>query len=341
MEIIRTMKSTHRRSAMALIALLGLLGSLAVQAEALRGVAITPRNFPNHTAADVEQAFLLAQEVGRHAVFIYQWGEIDSAVVNAMVTKAKQLGLVPLLGLSPTTLDHERKELDLPARLRRKAGANLSFSNPVVRRSYIKAATDLARLKPPYLCLATEINLLAMQRLPEYLHFVTLYKEAYRAVKRVSPATKVFVTFQWEWVRILDAKEPDRIAEHSKVINIFRPELDLVGFTSYPSPFHNTPDELQPDYYTWMLRHIPPGDSVMLMEVGWPTSGSGTEAEQVGFIERLPDLLKGINLAGLEWALLHDVQIGAFDADLNTVGLRHHDGRPKPGYGVFRALTLP
>jgi hypothetical protein len=196
-------------------------------------------------------------------------------------------------------------------------------------------------LKPPYLCLATEINLLAMQRLPEYLHFATLYKEAYRAVKRVSPATKVFVTFQWEWMRILDAKEPQRIAEHSKVIDIFRPELDLVGFTTYPSPFHDTPAALVSDYYTWMFRHIARSDSVMLMEVGWPTSGSGNDAEQLAFIERLPALLEGINLAGVEWALLHDVKLGVFDADLNTVGLRHRDGRAKLGYEAFRALSLP
>jgi hypothetical protein len=67
-----------------------------------------------------------------------------------------------------------------------------------------------------------------MQRLPEYLHFVSLYKEAYRAVKRFSPKTKVFVTFQWEWVRILDAKEPHRIAEHSKHVCMYGDGLFLM-----------------------------------------------------------------------------------------------------------------
>lgn len=335
------MKRTTRRLATALMGLLCLSGVAAVQAEVPRGIAVTPRNFPNHTAADVDDAFRLAREVGRHAVFIYQWGELNLDVVKTMFAKTKQIGLTPVLGLSPTTLDQGRKELDLPALVRLQAGADISFSNPAIRTAYIKAASDLVQLKPPYLCLATEINLLAIQRLPEYLHFVSLYKEAYHAVKLVSPRTKVFVTFQWEWVRLLDATEPDRIAEHSKVINIFRPELDLIGFTTYPSPFHETPAQLPPDYYTWMFRHIPPGDAVMLMEIGWPTSGSGNEAEQLAFLERLPTLLKGINLVGIAWALLHDVQIGAFDADLNTVGLRYRDGRLKPGYGAFRALTLP
>lgn len=333
------MKSIMRKSTIVLICLLESVGS--AYAESPRGIAATPRNFPLHTAEDVNQAFSSASEVGRHAVLIFQWSEINPSTVSTLVDKAEMVGMTPILGLSPTTLDQGRKELDLPVAVRQQAGTNLSFSNPVIRTAYVKAATDLARLKPQYLCLATEINFLALQRLPEFLYFVTLYKEAYRAVKNISPGTKVFVTFQWEWVRILDAREPDRIAEHSKVINIFRPELDLVGFTTYPSPFHETPTQLLPDYYTWMFRHFPSNEPVMFMEVGWPTSGSGNETEQVSFIERLPGLLKGINLVGLEWALLHDVQLGAFDANLNTVGLRHHDGQPKPGYDAFRTLTLP
>jgi hypothetical protein len=326
---------------MALIGLLGLGVVGVVKSEVPRGVAVVPRNFPNHSAADVENAIRLTREAGRHAVFIYQWGALNPDIVKALFIRARRAGLTPILGLSPTTLDQRRKELDLPAPVRSRAGGDVSFANPVVRSAYIRAARDLARLKPAYLCLATEINLLAMQRLPEYLHFVAVYKEAYHAVKRISPRTRVFVTFQWEWMRILDAREPERIAEHSGLIDILRPELDLVGFTSYPSPFHETPAQLPPDYYTWMFRHIRPDDPVMIMEVGWPTSASGSEGEQVEFLELLPGLMQGVNLVGLEWALLHDVQHRAFDVNTATTGLRYLDGRPKPGYGAFRALEFP
>lgn len=325
----------------ALIGLLWLVAATSSHAQAPHGVAVTPRNFPDHTMADVDEAFHEARELGRHAVFIYQWGALNRDTAKVMLRKAAQSGLVAILGLSPTTLDQGRKELDVPAALRAQAGANLSFANPVIRSAYIKTASDLARLKPPYLCLATEINLLAMQRFKEFLHFVSLYKEAYRAVKKISPGTTVFVTFQWEWMRILDAREPGAIPEHSKLIHIFRPELDLVGLTTYPSPFHENPARLPPDYYTWIFRHIRAREPVMFMEAGWPSSGSGTEAEQVAYLKRLPALLKGFNLVGFEWALLHDVQIGSFDANLNTVGLRHRDGRPKPAYDAFRTLVLP
>jgi hypothetical protein len=307
------------------------------------GIAITPRNFPAHTITDIEEAFSMARELCDHAVFIYQWGELNLEVTKLMVEKARSVGLVPILGLSPTTLGEGRKELDLPARVRRRAGPYVSFANPAIRDAFKRAARDLARLKPPYLCLATEINFLALQRLDEYVHFASLYKQAYREVKRVSLDTRVFVSFQWEWTRIHDAREPHRIKEHSKVIDIFRPELDVVGLTTYPSAFHGSPADLPLDYYSWMYHHIKATDEVLLMEVGWPTSGSGTEQEQEAFIRRLPELLSRLNVTVIAWALLHDVDLADFDANLNTVGLVTNEGRRKAGYEAFKTLrgTLP
>lgn len=302
------------------------------------GIAITPKNFPDHTIADVKAAFGLAGTLGNHAVLIYQWQHLDMKIVEMMLTWSNNAGMTPIVGLSPTTLDQGRKELDLPADIRRKAGPVISFANPVIRQAFKKAAVKLARLKPAYLCLATEINFLAMQRLPEYLHFASLYKEAYRDVKRVSPDTKVFVSFQWEWMRILDAREPFKIKEHSKVVDIFRPELDVVGLTTYPSPFHKTPAELVPDYYSWVYRHAHKSDEILLMEVGWPTRGSGSDSEQRAYIRRLPALLEQVNVSVVAWALLHDVELPEFDADLNSVGLVTGSGRKKQGFGAFKAL---
>lgn len=302
------------------------------------GIAVTPRNFPSHTPRDIDQAFQLATELADHAVFIYQWHELNMNVVRMMLEKAGACGLKPILGLSPTTLDQGRKELDLPSDIRNRAGPLVSFANPVIRKAFIKSAGELAGLRPPYLCLATEINFLAMQRLPEYLHFAGLYQEAYVAVKKISPQTKVFVSFQWEWLRVLDAKEPDRIKEHSKIIDIFRPRLDVVGFTSYPSPFHESPSQLPSDYYSWMYHHIQGADEVLLMEVGWPTRGTGTELEQQTFIQLLPKLLNRVNVSVSAWALLHDVDLALFDANLNTVGLITGSGRKKPGFADFKNL---
>ena len=154
------------------------------------GMAITPRNFPAHSMADVDEAFRLARQLAEFSVFIYQWGNLDLRVVRMMTMKSKKAGLHQIIGLSPTTLDQARKEFDLPLTVRRRAGNKISFGNPVIREAYIDTVKQLAHLRPAYLCLATEINFLALQRLEEYLHFATLYKEAYREAKRISPETR-------------------------------------------------------------------------------------------------------------------------------------------------------
>lgn len=74
------------------------------------------------------------------------------------------------------------------------------------------------------------------------------------------------------------------------------------------------------------------------MELGWPTQGSGSELEQQGFISRLPDLLKQVNVSLIAWALLQDVNPDVFDANLNSVGLLKNDDWKKRGFNAFKAL---
>jgi len=304
-----------------------------------KAIAITPKNFPRHSTQDLDNAFKLAGELGKYSVFIFQWRELDIDTVKLMMNKSREYNLIPILGLSPTSLDQGRKELDVPDWVRKKAGHNISFSNPVIRNEFINSAKRLAELRPAYLCLATEINFLAIQRLDEYLHFVNLYKEAYKEVKKISPQTKVFVSFQWEWIRIIDSKEIHKIKDHAKVINIFKPELDLVGLTTYPSAFHDSPSKLPNDYYSWVYNHIDRKDTVIFMETGWPTSGTGNEAEQKDYIKRLPKLLETVNASIVAWALLHDVNLDAFDENLNTVGLLTNNGRKKSAFDAFKLLN--
>jgi hypothetical protein len=159
------------------------------------GVAVTPQNFPDFTGEDVDEAFALAKQIGDYTVFIYQWGKLDPRVPRLMVERSRRAGLLPIIGLSPTTLGESRKELDLPADVRRRAAHHVSLANPVVREAFKRTAAGLARLQVPYLCLATEINFLAMQRLDEYIHFARLYQETYALVKHIAPQTRIFVSF--------------------------------------------------------------------------------------------------------------------------------------------------
>ena len=74
------------------------------------------------------------------------------------------------------------------------------------------------------------------------------------------------------------------------------------------------------------------------MEAGWPTGGTGSEAEQQAYIRRLPKLFRRVNVSVTAWALLHDVALAEFDANLNTVGRVGSKGQKKPGYTDFKNL---
>jgi hypothetical protein len=124
-----------------------------------------------------------------------------------------------------------------------------------------------------------------VERVAVALHKVAaLYKRLYQEVKKVSPQTKVFVSFQWDYFQIMANREPKRISEHRKLIEIFRPELDVVAFTSYPGDRYKTPADVPANYYERISEYIKPTDEIHFMEIGWPTSGSGPVAR------RAPDL---------------------------------------------------
>lgn len=303
------------------------------------GIALTPRNFPRHTAQDVTHMLQTGKELGNYAVFIYQWSQPDLVDVATRMTKlAKDAGYTPILAISPTVLSGTRGQWDAPAEVKRRARGNLRFQDKAVYESYIKAVLELADLKPPYLCLATEINLLAISDIQQYITFAHVYKKLYPVIKKKSPHTKVFVSFQYDFMHLLDTREPGKIKEHTKLIDIFRPELDLIALTTYPADHFPTPDKVPSLYYEDVYRHIGRDEEVMYMEVGWPSTGQGNEQEQVEFINRLPKLLEKVRPAVLAWSLLHDVRISALSKDLAATGLITPEGQLKPAFQAFQKL---
>ena|GEM_PF-1789662 len=314
-------------------------GASAAHALQQIGIAPTPRHFPRHSPDDIRDMMNRSAQLGTVAILIYQWGDPQyKQVATRLVKLAREHRMTPVVGLSPTTLDQQRKELDVPANIRGSLGRP-SFVDAAVRSAFVRAGQELAQLKVPYLCLATEINFLALQRMDEFLRFVAVYKETYRAVKRVAPETKVFVSFQYEFVRILDNKEPGKVSDHAKVIDIFRPELDVLAITSYPAEYYTDPDAMPVNYYSHLSRYTKQGDEAMVMEIGWPSSGVGTLAEQHRFVERLPNLLSGLAPSIIAWSLLHDVRISQFGNNLASTGLLTVDGQAKPAMEPFRQLA--
>jgi hypothetical protein len=66
------------------------------------GIAVTPKHFPEHTIADVEEAFELSRTPGNYSVFIYQWQHLDLEIAELMLSWSRNAGMTPIKGFVHT-----------------------------------------------------------------------------------------------------------------------------------------------------------------------------------------------------------------------------------------------
>ena len=169
-----------RAACTGLLVLFLLDGGIAASAATIQtlGIAVTPAHFPRQSGKDVEDMFRLGKQAADAGIFIYQWSQPDfQDVASKVVAAARSANLIEVVALSPTRLDGTRGEYDLPDAVRKKAGRNPSFRDQNVNQAFVSDALQLARLKVPYLCLATEINFLAFKDIKEYINFAAVYKQ--------------------------------------------------------------------------------------------------------------------------------------------------------------------
>jgi hypothetical protein len=139
-------------------------------------------------------------------------------------------------------------------------------------------------------------------------------------------------------MRAMDEKDPKRTQEFTKLVDLWRPELDVLALSSYPAdPFGGDPAKMPGDYYDHIFDHAKRSDEIMFMELGWQTTGKGSESSQLAFIRRLPDLLGRVHPSIVAWALLHDVRAKAIGGAATT-GLLDPSGKPKPALQAFKEI---
>lgn len=295
------------------------------------GVVVTPKNFPDHTAEDVADMFRLGAEVGNLAVIRIPWNDPNlMTAIRVMTDLASQQGLTPVIQLSPFKADGLKgASLEVPRDVS-SAGGRASFANPAIAEAYAKVALDVAELTPPYLALATDLNLLHLSDPAEYAAFAGVYRNVYERIKKVAPKTRVFVTFQWDAMQQRDARA------NRALIDALLPRLDVLAVSSDPIKLYERqgPEGIPADYYD-RLNAYRGGRDEVLVDVSWPSDGSSGEANQVKFIRGLPGLLVGVKPSMVLWNFLHDVKVLIFTARL---GLITANGKQKPAFAAFRDL---
>jgi dipeptidyl aminopeptidase/acylaminoacyl peptidase len=276
-----------------------------------------------------------AKELGRYAIFIQRWSDADRRRVAEIILKlTRDAGLIPVLALNPVKPSTGTVELDMPDAVRR-AAQKPSFTDSAVRAAFRQDALALVELHPSYLALATDINLLALRDINEYVAFASLYKEIYREIKRMAPETHVFVSFQWDALHLMGEREPARGAEHQKLVEIFRPQLDLLAFAGIPSVNAPQVAAIPNDYFSRAADFARSGERVAILQTGWPASMGG-EPEQAAYVARLPKLLATLRPSFVAWATLHDL---GSDQPMASLGLAQNDGTRRLAFGAFEALS--
>ena len=103
----------------------------------------------------------------------------------------------------------------------------------------------------------------------EFIHFVTLYEEVYREIKKVSASTMNTVTFQFESLK--DENLPGSDLDKSPIVAAFGPLLDIFGLSVYPCLSVHHPDKLPLDY---LSSRISSRTQTAIFETAWPTIGN-------------------------------------------------------------------
>ncbi len=247
---------------------------------------------------------------------------------------AEEHGLDLFVAIDPTDVAERRSQLaDLPDDLR---GAG--FADEQVRRAFIAYAQYVAEnYRPKYLALGVEINSYQQQQPEDFEHFVTVYHEAYEAVKDLSPETLVFPIFQLETLQaILPADEP--YLPQWDLIGRFEPRMDLLAVSSYPSLVFSDPEQIPASYYVQLAAYT--DRPIAITGMGYASgpepngADSGSEEQQAAFLRRALDSAQRLAMPLVVWFVGQDTTFtGAPPFDLlQHIGLLRQDGTRKAAW---------
>jgi hypothetical protein len=223
-----------------------------------------------------------------------------------------------MLAIDPTLPSDRGALAGVPASL-----AEQGFASEELRSAFISYATYLAlNYKPAYLVLGTEVDLIFRNRGDaSFRNFVSLYFEAYDAVKAVSPETKVFPTFQYENMLGILSDPPTQPAW--SLVARFQPKIDVLAVTSFPRAVFDSIAEVPGDYYEALHGRfdLPVG----FVSVGWSSvvDGAPDESSQLAFLLRAVAAADRLNSPFLIWFLAQDPESQDRNAaeSLSTMGL--------------------
>ena len=307
------------------------------------GVAgLIPRHFPDASASDWEELYQSLSAFGGLVGVYTNWSDAPVSAGSMPKVVGTAFGLQSKYRVAPIIALGVARD---------SAGGVIStvnWSDGTERARFLEAVSAVAdKYRPPYLAIGVEVNRLWQSDPAAFDAFVTVYAEAYDAIKKQSPQTKVFTIFQLELMKgraNLSTGKP-QTAPQWELLTRFAGKLDVAGFTTYPFLAYETPGAIPADYFAEAATRS--GLPIALTEIGWPSAPlsaapasafGGSPEEQVAFVHRLRDLLTGVPVQFALWSFPNDLGAGA-SPPFESVSLRANDGTPKPAMVAWQEMT--
>jgi hypothetical protein len=314
------------------------------------GTELIAANYPNTTYQDLLDAVAITRDIGGHSSRIWYWG--DEQAIGAMpilLQLEREAGLRTLVQMSSIFVGEPAPP----------AGMVKSFANAATRQRYLTDVGRLAAMRPDYLVLMTEANIMYRFYPAEFKNYQSLYAEAYNKVKSISPNTKVGLSYLhtlWYVNQFIDGID----------VPALTPALDFVGFTTYPEDlvrkgvFASIADI--PASWYGSTRQAYPKKTICFTEVGWASKVYGTPEVQAEYVRNLPRLMSLAKPELITWAVLHDtgfytrelldapttaflvslgVDIDSLFGHFNGMGLFDSSGNAKPAFYDAARLVFP
>lgn len=314
------------------------------------GAELIVPGYPNITTENIDATMKVIASMGSFASLIWFWSSRETLPgIPTIVNMMHNHGLKAMVQIGPTWLGAASP----PAPYAK------SFSDRSTRSLYLSDVEAIARAKPDYLVLMTEANLTYRFARADFEAYRTLYAEAYRRVKQISPGTKVGVSHLYLlWYA-------DYFINKVDVAAMLAPS-DFYAFTSYPQwlvieGHYASIADIPPDFHG-AARVAYPSKEIVFSEVAWPSKRSGTQAEQAEFVRHIPRLFSSARPTLISWAVLSDVEffqrsllseadvatleglgvdIDELFEHFNAMGLLDGAGNPKPAFWDAMDLEFP
>lgn len=311
----------------------------------LRGIGFWPTNY---SSSYLEACFSLLKQ-GSDLVFIQRplfetsENQAQLRVFEDWLNRGAKAGLKKYIAIEPFSED--RKTIRPPSNWR---GPPPRLSDKRFQELYLDKVGWIARqYTPEYMNVAVEANMYYHYNPEDYEHFPALFNSLRDKILSISPKSSVFASYQYEVLQGKAAfvKGPPQIP----LLKRLALKQDLIGISSYPL-FLNPPYEPQRipnDYFHAVktMSDLP----VFISEIGWYSSESdkprSSRQSQADFIEKLPQLLKDINVQAICWITISDLKeipelksLKKANPQFFSLGLTDHNLNPKPSWKAWLLL---